>query len=128
MSTNLWYEDEKDNCFIYKKPTHANNKFVIGIQIEWILEKMVSLYHNNIIVMDSTSSTNMYDVSIFKLYKFDDFLGMTEFFIFILIVVPIVHITYIWCPIKWCTFGMGYYISKIYWWYSWVNTKFIWSL
>ena len=32
MSNNIWYEEGKENIFIYKRPTSENNKFIFSIQ------------------------------------------------------------------------------------------------
>jgi len=55
---------QQGKVFIYKNPNYEIEKFVIGIQIEWMLDKMVELSHNNIISIDSTFSTNLYEVRI----------------------------------------------------------------
>ena len=65
ISVNLWYQQEQKSFFFYQRPQGDDIPFIIGIQTEWMLRKMVKYSHNSIIAMDSTFSTNKYGVSIY---------------------------------------------------------------
>ena len=65
INVNLWYQQEQTSFFFSQRPEGDDIPFIIGIQTEWMLRKMVKYSHNSIIAMDSTFSTNKYGVSIY---------------------------------------------------------------
>lgn len=71
MSVNLWYQHEQKSFFFFQRPEAEDMPFIIGIQTEWMLDKMVEHSHNSFIAMDSTFRTNKYGYQLYTLLVFD---------------------------------------------------------
>lgn len=70
-SVNLWYQREQKSFFFFQRPEAEDMPFIIGIQTEWMLHKMVEHSNNSFIAMDSTFRTNKYGYQLYTLLVFD---------------------------------------------------------
>eukprot|EP01018_Ginkgo_biloba_P034264 Gb_28487 [translate_table: standard] len=71
VNTNLWVRQECQSIFFYQKLVDDHTTFVIRLKTPWMHKMMVKFFHNSLIAMDSTFSTNKNGYQLYTLMVFD---------------------------------------------------------